>query len=197
MANLASTLLLSAGAMLNLAGMPASGSAAVDLGIDRCDAAFFEAVLPNGSTLEKVARVAEGGTFGEGASNLGYPIQPTNLPSLCAIIVNVTSSPSSSYRFGLMLPDSWNERFLAVGNGGFAGGINWLSAVSLLPPPYTLRVFCLVYYVPLSPHPPLFTHPVRPLCGAQVKIFVAETLAHAVHNTPGTRHTLWLREPVD
>ncbi|CAK7200144.1 hypothetical protein SEUCBS139899_002834 [Sporothrix eucalyptigena] len=55
---------------------------------------------------------------------------PTNLPPLCAIIVNVTSSPSSSYRFGLLLPNFWNSRFLAVGNGGFAGGINWLSAGS-------------------------------------------------------------------
>ncbi|RYP15292.1 hypothetical protein DL765_005816 [Monosporascus sp. GIB2] len=36
---------------------------------------------------------------------------------------------SSSFRFGLFLPDAekaWNRRFLAVGNGGFAGGINWL-----------------------------------------------------------------------
>lgn len=96
----------------------------------RCNAAFFEHVLPENAALEKVEAVPAGGTFGEGASDIPYPDQPTNLPALCAVIVNVTSSPSSYYRFGLLLPVAWNERFLAVGNGGFAGGINWLSAVS-------------------------------------------------------------------
>lgn len=38
----------------------------------------------------------------------------------------MTSSPSSSFRFGIFLPTQWNGRFLTVGNGGFAGGINWL-----------------------------------------------------------------------
>lgn len=97
----------------------------------KCNAAFFEHILPDDAALEKVEVVPAGGTVGEGASDLPYPDQPTNLPPLCAVIVNVTSSPSSFYRFGLLLPAEWNERFLAVGNGGFAGGINWLSAVSL------------------------------------------------------------------
>lgn len=67
-----------------------------------------------------------GGSYGEGVADIPYPINPTNLPALCAVTVRVTSSPTSSYRFGLFLPNSWNTNFLVVGNGGFAGGINWL-----------------------------------------------------------------------
>ncbi|CAK7227454.1 hypothetical protein SCUCBS95973_006549 [Sporothrix curviconia] len=95
-----------------------------------CNAHFFQHALPKNATLERVQMVPAGGTFGEGTANIPYPYQPTNLPPLCAVIVNVTSSPSSSFRFGLLLPVFWNSRFLAVGNGGFAGGINWLSAGS-------------------------------------------------------------------
>ncbi|OAA53639.1 Tannase/feruloyl esterase [Niveomyces insectorum RCEF 264] len=107
-----------------------TGGDQVEHALWHCNAAFFEQALPEHAALERVETVAAGGTFGEGAANLPYPVGPTNLPPLCALVVNVTSSPSSSYRFGLLLPDAWNDRFLAVGNGGFAGGINWLSAGS-------------------------------------------------------------------
>lgn len=74
------------------------------------------------------------GTFGEGPSNRAYPQNATNLPGVCAVIVGVTNNTASddlasrsSYRFGLFLPTAadWNGRFLAVGNGGQNGGINW------------------------------------------------------------------------
>jgi hypothetical protein len=91
-----------------------------------CDRASFAAVLPSEATVEAVAAVGPNGTYGEGAANVAYPTDPTNLPALCAVTVRVRSSSSSSYRFGLFLPNEWNSRFLVVGNGGFAGGINWL-----------------------------------------------------------------------
>lgn len=94
----------------------------------QCVASTFEAVLPANASVEAVAAVKNGGSYGEGAANIAYPTNPTGLPELCAVTVRVASSPSSSYRFGLFLPTSagWNSKFLAVGNGGFAGGINWL-----------------------------------------------------------------------
>ncbi|KAK4237084.1 putative feruloyl esterase B-2 [Achaetomium macrosporum] len=92
----------------------------------RCDRASFARLLPAHATLESIAVVRENGNYGEGAADIPYPRNPTNLPALCAVIVGVRSSSSSSYRFGLFLPDDWNSRFLVVGNGGFAGGINWL-----------------------------------------------------------------------
>jgi hypothetical protein len=82
--------------------------------------------VPAGATVEKVAVVQQGGTYGEGVADSAYPTDPTDLPALCAVTVRVQSSASSSYRFGLFLPDEWNSRFLVVGNGGWAGGINWL-----------------------------------------------------------------------
>ena len=130
MPRLLSTLLLVAGVTQTLAGTTAASDTTFRHEASRCNAAFFQSVLPKGSSLEEVAFVPQGGSFGEGASNLGYPYNPVNLPALCAVIVKVVSSPESSYRFGLMLPVQWNHRFLALGNGGFAGGINWLSAVS-------------------------------------------------------------------
>lgn len=82
-------------------------------------------------TLERASSVGAGGSFGEGASNLGSPYPATRLPAVCAVIVrvrNATDQPASDFRFGLFLPTAsgaWNGRFLAVGNGGFLGGINW------------------------------------------------------------------------
>ncbi|KAK3356501.1 feruloyl esterase B [Lasiosphaeria hispida] len=87
----------------------------------------IDCVLPRHAHVESVTFVQNGTSYGEGRiRNPAYPTNPTNLPELCAVIVNDTTSPSSSYRFGIFLPTQWNNRFLAVGNGGFAGGINWL-----------------------------------------------------------------------
>ncbi|KAH8205562.1 hypothetical protein TruAng_000268 [Truncatella angustata] len=92
-----------------------------------CTAATFNSVLPSNAVIERIDSVADGGAYGEGAKDLGYPNNVTGLPELCAIIINVTSSATSNYRFGIFLPvtDNWNGRILTVGNGGFLGGINW------------------------------------------------------------------------
>src|SRR5947209_6077368 len=82
-----------------------------------CDRASFAAILPSNAAVEAVAVVGQNGTYGEGAANIAYPTNPTNLPALCAVTVRVRSSSTSSYRFGLFLPDKWNSRFLVVGNG--------------------------------------------------------------------------------
>ncbi|KAK4142939.1 CTP synthase N-terminus-domain-containing protein [Dichotomopilus funicola] len=94
----------------------------------KCNTAFFTPLLPAGTTLEKIAVVEKGGTYGEGEANLAFPVDPTNLPALCAVTVAVQSSETSKYRIGLFLPlvKEWTGRFLVVGNGGFGGGINWI-----------------------------------------------------------------------
>lgn len=99
-----------------------------------CTVDAIQAALPTNATVLNVTSVAQGGEFGQGDADIPYPTNPTNLTSLCAVIVNATSSAESSFTFGVFLPDSWNARFLAVGNGGFAGGINWLSMAD--GPPY-------------------------------------------------------------
>lgn len=82
--------------------------------------------LPVNASIERLSYVEQGSTYGDGDLDLMYPVQPTDLPELCALTVYVQSSPFSWYRFGIFFPADWNQRFLAIGNGGFGGGINWL-----------------------------------------------------------------------
>ncbi|KAG8627699.1 hypothetical protein KVT40_003572 [Elsinoe batatas] len=91
-----------------------------------CTNEAFAPLLPSNARIVQTARLGENSTFQVPSSNIAHPRSPTGLPALCAVQVNVISSNSSAYEFGLFLPDKWNNRFIAVGNGGFAGGINWL-----------------------------------------------------------------------
>ncbi len=78
------------------------------------------------ASVERVDRVAARGSYGEGAADLGFPANATNLPALCAATVAVRNG-SSQYRLGLFLPAAaqYNGRLLTVGSYSFAGGINW------------------------------------------------------------------------
>lgn len=92
-----------------------------------CTPAAFQAHLPSNAKVTYTRTLPANSTFEVPASDIAYPTSPQGLPALCAIQVNLTSSPTSAFSFGLFLPqETWNHRFLAVGNGGFAGGINWL-----------------------------------------------------------------------
>lgn len=94
-----------------------------------CDKASIAAILGANHpevTINSVEAVAEGASFGGGSDNPAFSSPATRLPALCAVDINVKSSDSSSYNFGLFLPDqTWSERFMTTGNGGFGGGINW------------------------------------------------------------------------
>ena len=96
----------------------------------KCDPAAIQASLPSGASVNFARPVAANATFEVPKSQTGYPTSPKNLPSLCAVSVQVQSIGNTTYGFGMFLPDDWNGRFLAVGNGGFAGGINYLDMVS-------------------------------------------------------------------
>ncbi|KAL4986538.1 tannase and feruloyl esterase [Aspergillus falconensis] len=84
----------------------------------RCDPSLFTPYLtPNASLV--YARTFTSSDVFEGPMN-NY----TGLPEYCALYVNVSSSPISSYEFGLWLPtETWNQRYMAYGNGGFTGQI--------------------------------------------------------------------------
>ncbi|KAH7141858.1 feruloyl esterase B precursor [Dactylonectria macrodidyma] len=82
-------------------------------------------LLPNHASLVSAQVLEDNSTFVVPPSNLGFPKSPSGLPALCALQIKVSADQDSSYDFGLFLPKHWNGRFLAVGNGGFAGGINW------------------------------------------------------------------------
>jgi feruloyl esterase len=91
----------------------------------KCDPTTIKAALPEGASVNFAQPLAANSTFQVPKSNTGYPTNAYNLPALCAVSVQVQSIANSTYGFGMFLPDDWNGRFLAVGNGGFAGGINY------------------------------------------------------------------------
>ncbi|VBB81965.1 Putative feruloyl esterase B precursor [Podospora comata] len=97
----------------------------------KCNSQYLSSILHTlntPATVENVTPVPANGSYGEGASDPAYPVNPTNLPPLCAVIFQIDYSTTASYRFGLFLPDKLpsTKRLLVVGNGGFSGGINWL-----------------------------------------------------------------------
>lgn len=94
-----------------------------------CSVEALQRFAPSHATVLTAEEVPENGSYGQGLADLSYPIDGTFLPEMCAAIVNVTSSPTSSFTFGLYLPLEWEKRFMQVGNGAFAGGINWLDMV--------------------------------------------------------------------
>ncbi|KAF2015237.1 feruloyl esteras-like protein B precursor [Aaosphaeria arxii CBS 175.79] len=91
-----------------------------------CSPSAIQAALPSNATVNFAQALPANSTFEVPKSDTGYPGSPIGLPALCAVSIQVKSIGNSTFGLGLFLPDDWNGRFLAVGNGGFAGGINWL-----------------------------------------------------------------------
>jgi feruloyl esterase len=95
----------------------------------KCDPDTIQAALPEGASVNFAYSLAANSTFEVPKSETGYPTNAYGLPALCAVSIQVQSISNSTYGFGLFLPDAWNGRFLAVGNGGFGGGINYVDMV--------------------------------------------------------------------
>ncbi|KAK4542340.1 hypothetical protein LTR36_006796 [Oleoguttula mirabilis] len=117
---------------LHTFGLPASAAL---IAAQQCTPNYIRRTLPNDTSLVSVRKIAQNGTFPVSTSDIAYPMSPTQLNELCAVQLSVsapgnTSSGNSSYDFGLFLPIQWNDRFLAFGNDGFNGGINWLDMAS-------------------------------------------------------------------
>jgi feruloyl esterase len=82
---------------------------------DNCNSKFFSNALPSNASTLGTYHVSANGSFGQ-AADVAYPVNATSLPALCTVIINFTSSETSSYTFGHSLPKDWNQRFIAVGN---------------------------------------------------------------------------------
>ena len=113
-----------------------------------CDKDSLQSAFPSIATVDFATWMPANSTFTVPKTDIAYPVSPTQLRAACAVQVSVKNG-TSNYGFGVFLPDDWNGRFLevlsdpiivkrrltgnsAVGNGGFAGGINWLDMVSCL-----------------------------------------------------------------
>ncbi|KAM0123390.1 hypothetical protein ACHAO1_011308 [Botrytis cinerea] len=93
-----------------------------------CSTTTFQSIFNSNNvpaTVKYTSQLGNNSTF-KVTGNLAYPESPTGLQPLCAVEVVAFTEVGTNYTFGLFLPDTWNNRFLAVGNGGYAGGVNWI-----------------------------------------------------------------------
>lgn len=88
-----------------------------------CTAKAFQSFLPRNASINLLENIQEGGQFGD-VRDLDFPANATNLPTLCAIAVEIREA-HTSFTFGLFLPENWNQRLIGTGNTGFGGGVNW------------------------------------------------------------------------
>lgn len=60
------------------------------------------------------------------------------LPSHCRLAATLMPRPESAIRMELWMPDDWNGKFLAVGNGGWAGSISYSAMAAGLAAGYAV-----------------------------------------------------------
>ena len=97
------------------------------LALECTECAISRALPPeSGAKVNYVRHVPLNGSFTGSKNDTFNPSNYTGLPSLCAVSVNVPSSATTSFNFGVFMPDTWNGRIITTGNGGFGGGINWV-----------------------------------------------------------------------
>ncbi|KAI1097979.1 tannase and feruloyl esterase [Jackrogersella minutella] len=114
--------------MYRLSAIPLVVLAGLQPVVAECTTEAFAAISKSHTelTINFVEAVLQNGSFGQAETDIPFPTNATKLPALCSVGINVKSSENSSYNFGLFLPDTtWNGKFMATGNGGFGGGINW------------------------------------------------------------------------
>lgn len=104
-----------------------------------CTPNVIQAALPANASVNFAYPIAANASFEVPKSDTGYPKSPPNLPALCAASIQVKSIDNTTFGFGIFLPEGWNGRFLAVGNGGFAGGINYADMVGSITEASGLR----------------------------------------------------------
>jgi len=107
--------------MLALASPAAAQAATPAPGAPNCEA-VANAALPEGEVTGVVPVPA--GMFE--LTVRGNPVQYTDLPAFCRVSATLHPSPESNVNIELWLPagEAWNGRYVAVGNGGFAGTIS-------------------------------------------------------------------------
>ncbi|MGH8125673.1 MAG: tannase/feruloyl esterase family alpha/beta hydrolase [Rhodanobacteraceae bacterium] len=74
------------------------------------------------------AHVTAAGSFAPSDAQPGQPLPVVfrNAPAFCRVQATLTPSSKSNVKVEVWLPlNGWNERFRSVGNGGFAGYINY------------------------------------------------------------------------
>jgi Tannase and feruloyl esterase len=91
--------------------------------------------LPNTSIT--VAQMVPAGEFTQPGTGPAAVQQFSRLPAFCRVAATLRPSPDSDIKIEVWLPaPAWNGRFLAVGNGGWAGSISYGALASALQEGY-------------------------------------------------------------
>jgi feruloyl esterase len=93
--------------------------------LQACDTGAFS--IP-GSDILLAEKYAKGDVISlpETVASCGGPNTVANVTSdICRLVINVPTSDSSAIRLEAWLPNEWNEKFLATGNGGIGGCIDY------------------------------------------------------------------------
>ncbi|CAE6437042.1 unnamed protein product [Rhizoctonia solani] len=108
-------------------GIITSAASGTDAAID-CSSLFVESksLIP-GLQPYSVQSYPAGTTFSTPDASPRYNSPVPNLTAFCRFGAEYNTSTSSKFRFEIWMPnpDEWNGRFAFVGNGGYAGGINY------------------------------------------------------------------------
>jgi hypothetical protein len=110
--------------------LAATQAKALYLNSTRCD--FLSNVTLVNSKIRFTSTIAGGVNFTGDSTETSYNGVQTAIPAACRVACEIQTSANSAARFEVWLPvkDAWNSRFLAVGNGGWAGGINYPDIVT-------------------------------------------------------------------
>ena len=124
----------------------------------------IEPVLTAASSCEAVASMAfpdakitaanpvEAGAFSPpGAPNAQQTTAFKQLPAFCRVAATLKPSSDSDIKIELWLPASnWNGKFQAVGNGGWAGSINYAAMAEALLVSEGAHCICLGMQTPID-----------------------------------------------
>jgi feruloyl esterase len=75
--------------------------------------------------IKLATSITPGSNFTGNTSEPGYNGLQSNLPASCRIAFAVATSVNSIANAEVWLPANWTGRYMTVGNGGFAGGVNY------------------------------------------------------------------------
>ncbi|OJJ45519.1 hypothetical protein ASPZODRAFT_70058 [Penicilliopsis zonata CBS 506.65] len=104
-----------------------------------CSVASIAAFLPTNATVFYAEHYDKGANFTPPISlNYGLTSIPTGVSAYevpvagCVAQANITLPNNTQHSVGMVLPDDWNGRFMAVGNGEFSGSIGWSSILNTM-----------------------------------------------------------------
>jgi feruloyl esterase len=88
---------------------------------------YLPSIVPATSSynIKLATSITPGSNFTGNTSEPGYNGLQSNLPASCRVIFAVATSGNGTANAEVWLPANWTGRYMTVGNGGFAGGVNY------------------------------------------------------------------------